>query len=85
MALTVSTMLVTLIGVLLLCKPISANWTGVGSCASMSAMVALSYTSTGATIFTDLALAVLPGIMIWKTLKTQRKVAVFILLSFGSV
>lgn len=86
LTLTMMTMLVTLIGVLLLCKPVSANWTGQGECASMSSMVALSYTSTASTILTDLALAVLPGIMLRNTvMKTRQKIGIFILLSFGSV
>lgn len=86
LGLTIATMLVTLIGVLLLCKPVSANWTGQGECASMSSMVALSYTSTASTILTDLSLAVLPGVMIWRTvMKTRQKIGIFVLLSFGSV
>lgn len=86
LGLTIATMLVTLIGVLLLCKPISANWTGEGQCAGSATLVALSYTSTAATIITDLSLALLPGVMIWNTLMDPRqKVLVIGLLSFGSV
>jgi hypothetical protein len=64
LALTIATFIVTLVGILLLCRPVSANWTGQGECAGMRSMVALSYTSTASTIVTDLALAILPGIMV---------------------
>lgn len=86
LGLTITTMFVTLIGVLLLCKPVSANWTGQGVCSSMRTMIALSYTSTASTILTDLSLAVLPGVMICRTaMKTRQKMGIFVLLSFGSV
>lgn len=86
--LTIATMLVTLIGVLLLCRPVSANWTGEGQCAGMSSMIALSYTSTGSTILTDLSLVVLPGVMVWRTAMNagpRKKLAIIALLSFGSM
>lgn len=85
LGLIIATMLVTLIGVLLLCQPISANWTGEGHCAGSATMIALSYTSTATTILTDLALAILPGVMVWNTIMdTRQKISVCLLLSFGS-
>lgn len=86
LGLTIATMLVTLIGVLLLCRPVSANWTGEGECAGQSTLIALSYTSTASTIVTDLSLAVLPGFMVWNSMMDARqKVSICILLSFGSM
>lgn len=86
LGLTIATMLVTLLGVLFLCRPVSANWTGEGECAGASTLVALSYTSTASTIVTDLSLAVLPGFMIWGSLMDPRqKILVCVLLSFGSM
>lgn len=86
LGLTVATCIVTFVGVLLLCRPVSANWTGKGECASMSSMVALSYTSTAATIGTDLACAVVPAMMLWNTQMTRhKKLSVMVLLSFGSM
>lgn len=86
LALTIATFIVTIVGILLLCKPVSANWDGQGQCAGMSSMVALSYTSTASTIVTDLSLAILPGIMVMGTpMKLLQKLSVVGLLSFGSV
>lgn len=86
LALTIVTFLVTFIGILLLCTPISGNWTGEGKCASMETMVALSYTSTAATITTDLACVAVPSVMLWNVqMKKSKKISVFILLSFGSM
>lgn len=86
LGLTIATMLVTLVGVLLLCRPVSANWTGEGECAGSSTLVALSYTSTASTIITDLSLAVLPGFMVWSTIMDPRqKIFICLLLSFGSM
>ncbi|KAI3399779.1 hypothetical protein diail_5575 [Diaporthe ilicicola] len=86
LGLTISTFIVTIVGILLLCKPVSANWTGQGQCAPMSSMVALSYTSTASTIVTDLSLAILPGVMVFGTpMKLIQKLSVVGLLSFGSV
>ncbi|KAH8661972.1 hypothetical protein BX600DRAFT_437403 [Xylariales sp. PMI_506] len=85
------TFLTTFIGVLLLCHPVEANWNtaliteGKATCASMSAMIGLSYTSTAASIATDLACAVLPGVILWRTqMKLTTKISVSIILSFGS-
>lgn len=92
LVLTISTFLVTLIGVLLLCQPVSANWDtsllaeGKGKCLGMGTMIALSYTSTASTILTDMACAVFPGVMLYRTqMPRGRKISVGILLSFASV
>ncbi|KAB8292962.1 hypothetical protein EYC80_007326 [Monilinia laxa] len=77
--------------ILLLCRPVAANWNtsliteGKGSCSGMGTMIALSYTSTASTILTDLACAVFPGIMLYRTqMPTRRKIQVGLLLSFAS-
>ncbi|KAK1996009.1 hypothetical protein LX36DRAFT_638740 [Colletotrichum falcatum] len=92
LALTVATFFTTFIGVLLLCRPVEANWNqslikeGRGECSSVKAMLALSYTSTAATIATDLACAVLPAIILWQTqMKLSTKIVVSTILSFGSL
>ncbi|RAL64750.1 hypothetical protein DID88_001781 [Monilinia fructigena] len=91
LTLTICTFLVTLIGILLLCTPVAANWDtslitdGKGSCSGMGTMIALSYTSTASTILTDLACAVFPGVMLYRTqMPTRRKIQVGLLLSFAS-
>ncbi|QDS69319.1 hypothetical protein FKW77_003268 [Venturia effusa] len=86
LGLTIATFFVTFVGILLLCQPVSGNWTGEGRCASMQTMIALSYTSTASTITTDLACVVVPGAMLWNVqMKLAKKFSVFILLSFASI
>lgn len=86
LSLTLMTFVATFVGVLLLCRPISGNWTGKGQCTGMSTMVALSYFSTASTILTDLSLAILPGVMVWGTpMNVRQKILIVALLSFGSM
>ncbi|WQF81604.1 hypothetical protein CDEST_06618 [Colletotrichum destructivum] len=92
LGLTIATFFTTFIGILLLCRPVEANWNqsliaeGRGECSSMSAMLGLSYTSTASTIATDLACAVLPAIILWQTqMKLSTKIVVSTILSFGSL
>lgn len=92
MALTIVSWITTFIGILLLCRPVKANWdksivlAGEGSCAPDSAMIGLSYFSTATTILTDLVCAVLPAIVLWQTqMKLKMKIVVASLLSFGSL
>ncbi|KAK2029944.1 hypothetical protein LX32DRAFT_638591 [Colletotrichum zoysiae] len=91
LGLTVASFLTAFIGVLMLCRPVEANWNqsliaeGRGECSSVTSMLALSYTSTAATIATDLACAVLPAIILWQTqMKLSTKIVVSTILSFGS-
>ncbi|KAJ4344379.1 uncharacterized protein N0V89_012119 [Didymosphaeria variabile] len=82
----------TFIGVLLLCRPVAGNWdsslvlSGEAKCASMDAMIALSYTSTASTIVTDLACAVLPAFLLSRMqMALKSKILVGVLLSFASL
>ncbi|WYZ34043.1 hypothetical protein EsH8_I_000319 [Colletotrichum jinshuiense] len=91
LGLTIATFFTTFIGILLLCRPVEANWDasiiaeGRGECSSVTAMLGLSYTSTASTIATDLACAVLPAIILWQTqMKLSTKIMVSTILSFGS-
>ncbi|KAH6646008.1 hypothetical protein BKA67DRAFT_541001 [Truncatella angustata] len=92
LAIIIGNYLTTFIGILSLCQPVEANWNtsliaeGRATCAGMSAMIGLSYTSTACSIATDLACAVLPGVILWRTqMKLSTKISVTILLSFGSL
>ncbi|KAI9643601.1 hypothetical protein NHQ30_008223 [Ciborinia camelliae] len=92
LGLTIANFFVTFIGILLLCRPVAANWDttlvaeGKGTCSGMGSMIALSYTSTACTILTDLACAVFPGVMLYRTqMPLGRKISVGLLLSFASV
>lgn len=88
----VGTFLATIIGILLLCKPVEANWNtslvleGKATCVSMDTMVGLSYFSTASSIATDLACAILPAFLVWNMqLRKSAKIGVCVLLSFGSL
>ncbi|PQE24005.1 Integral membrane protein [Rutstroemia sp. NJR-2017a WRK4] len=88
----VLTFIATLVGILLLCDPVKANWEtslvaeGKATCRPMSVMIALSYMSTASTIITDMACVILPAFLLWKTqMKAQAKWSVLGLLSFASV
>ncbi|QSZ31439.1 hypothetical protein DSL72_001004 [Monilinia vaccinii-corymbosi] len=92
LAITICTFVATLTGVLLLCRPVSANWDGLlleegkGKCEGMDVIVALSYTSMVCTILTDTAFALFPGVMLYKSqMPLARKIQVGLLLSFASV
>ncbi|KAK1988214.1 hypothetical protein LZ30DRAFT_700019 [Colletotrichum cereale] len=83
---------ITFVGTLLYCSPTYAMWTpsmllsGEGTCGSVDVFVAIGHVATSSTIVTDLALVVVPAIILWKTqMKRQTKFQVFGLLSFASV
>ncbi|OTA76412.1 hypothetical protein M434DRAFT_38854 [Hypoxylon sp. CO27-5] len=91
LALSISSFLLTVISSLTMCHPIEANWDvnlkydGKAKCSSSAVIAGISYTSTSITIATDIACAILPGIILWKTqLRPRTKVMVTLLLSFGS-
>jgi hypothetical protein len=83
---------ITFIGTLLYCRPVSAIWSpqlimsGKGSCAPVDTFIIIAHTATVSTIVTDLALVVVPGVILWNTqMKKQAKLQAFGLLSFASV
>ncbi|KAF0324817.1 glucose dehydrogenase, partial [Colletotrichum asianum] len=91
LGLIIATFLTTFIGILLLCRPVEANWDasliadGRGECSPVTSMLGLSYTSTASTIATDLACAVLPAIILMQTqMRLSTKIMVATFLSFGS-
>jgi hypothetical protein len=84
--------LITFIGTLLYCQPVRAVWTpqlilsGKGYCAPTETFIIIAHTATVSTILTDLALVVVPGVLLWETqMKRQAKVQAWALLSFASV
>ncbi|OAG02808.1 uncharacterized protein CC84DRAFT_1098035 [Paraphaeosphaeria sporulosa] len=83
---------ITFIGTLLYCQPVRAVWTpmlilsGEGYCASTETFIIIAHTATVSTILTDLALVVVPGVLLWETqMKRQAKFQAWALLSFASV
>ncbi|ETS77734.1 hypothetical protein PFICI_09796 [Pestalotiopsis fici W106-1] len=91
-AIVIANYLTTFIGVLTLCHPLSgrpgAKTYREGSfvCSGLDAMIGLLYTSTACSIATDLACAVLPGIVLWRTeAKMKTKIWGTLLLSVSSL
>lgn len=92
LAITWASFLITFIGTLAYCQPVRAIWlpqlilSGEGTCASVDTFVIIGHVATVSTIATDLALVVVPAIILWNTqMKKQAKLQAFGLLSFASV
>jgi hypothetical protein len=92
LGITWASFFITFIGTLTYCRPVSAVWnpmlviTGKATCASVETFVVIGHTATVSTIVTDLALVVVPAIILWNTqMKKQAKLQAFGLLSFASV
>ncbi|KAI0020501.1 hypothetical protein F4780DRAFT_361986 [Xylariomycetidae sp. FL0641] len=88
MAITAATSLVGFVGVLSVCRPISANWnvTSPGHCADPSVITGINYMVSASSILTDWSCALLPVLMLWKAqMRTEVKVSVGIVLGLGAV
>ncbi|KAF9699838.1 hypothetical protein EKO04_002336 [Ascochyta lentis] len=92
LAVTWASFLITFLGTLLYCRPVRAIWTpalvlsGKGTCAPVDTFVIIGHVATVSTIATDLALVVVPAVMLWNTqMKRQAKFQAFGLLSFASI
>jgi hypothetical protein len=92
LAVTWASFFITFIGTLLYCSPVNAIWTpmlvisGKATCAPVQTFVIIGHTATVSTILTDMALVVVPGIILWNTqMKRQAKLQAFGLLSFASI
>jgi hypothetical protein len=92
LAITWASFFITFIGTLTYCQPVEAIWTpalvisGKGKCAPVDTFVIIGHVATVSTILTDLALVVVPAIILWNTqMKRQAKLQAFGLLSFASV
>lgn len=89
---TWASFLITFLGTLLYCRPVRTIWTlslaisGEGTCAPVETFVIIGHVATVSTIATDLALVVVPAVMLWNTqMKRQAKIQAFGLLSFASM
>ncbi|KAH8717022.1 hypothetical protein GQ44DRAFT_742103 [Phaeosphaeriaceae sp. PMI808] len=92
LAVTWASFFITFIGTLTYCRPVRSIWTpqlilsGKGTCAPVDTFVIIGHVATVSTILTDLALVVVPAIILWNTqMKKQAKLQAFGLLSFASV
>ncbi|KAF1358600.1 hypothetical protein EJ07DRAFT_166838 [Lizonia empirigonia] len=84
--------LVTFLGTLLYCQPVRSLWTlaliisGEDHCAPADVFLIIAHTATVSTILTDMALVIVPAIILWNTqMKRQSKIQAFGLLSFASL
>lgn len=75
---------VVIIGLFLICRPISAAWGHPGKCSPTVVIASLGYlVSTGAVV-TDWTCAILPGFMLYRTnMKTSMKILITIILGLG--
>lgn len=92
LAITWASFFITFIGTLFYCRPVRSIWTptlvlsGEGKCAPVGTFVIIGHVATVSTILTDMALVVVPAIILWNTqMKRQAKLQAFGLLSFASV
>lgn len=92
LAVTWCSFMITFVGTLLYCSPVRAIWTptlilsGAGSCAPVDTFVVIGHVATVSTIVTDLALVIVPGVLMSQTqMKRQAKIQAWGLLSFASV
>lgn len=92
LGITWASFFITFLGTLLYCQPVNTIWTpalalsGEGKCAEVSTFVIIGHVATVSTIVTDLALVVVPAIMLWNTqMKRSSKIQAFCLLSFASM
>ncbi|KAF2994474.1 hypothetical protein E8E13_000630 [Curvularia kusanoi] len=92
LGLTWASFLVTFIGTITYCNPTRSLWTpslilsGKGECAAPEVFLIIAHTATVSTIVTDMALVVVPALILWNTqMKRQSKIQAFALLSFASL
>lgn len=87
LGITWAAFVVALVGILVGCQPISANWEdATGKCSSKLTLATLTYTITATALFTDMAIVVLNATVLWKTMMPRSsKVQVFCFMSFASL
>ncbi|KAJ4318025.1 hypothetical protein N0V84_007079 [Fusarium piperis] len=75
---------VGIIGLFLICRPISAAWGHPGKCSPAIVSASLGYVVSTGALVTDWTCAILPGFMLYKTnMKTSMKVLLTIILGLG--
>ncbi|KAH6647892.1 hypothetical protein BKA67DRAFT_662639 [Truncatella angustata] len=79
--------LVGFIGMLTVCRPITAQWeAGSGTCAPRSVIIALNYVISAGAIVTDWACAIVPAFILWNAqMRRNVKLSVGIVLGLGSL
>ncbi|KAH6876581.1 hypothetical protein B0T10DRAFT_532644 [Thelonectria olida] len=79
--------LIVIIGLLTMCRPISAGWDGsVGKCSPPIVITSLSYLVSAAAVATDWTCAILPGFMLYRAqMKRATKISISVILGLGVV
>lgn len=87
LGITWAAFIVALVGILMGCEPISANWeNATGKCSSKLTLATLTYTITATALFIDLAMVVLNAAVLWKTMMPRSsKIQAFSFMSFASL
>ncbi|KAM0193397.1 hypothetical protein ACHAPI_007712 [Fusarium lateritium] len=85
-ALTVVATIAVVIGCLVGCRPIAANWGHDGKCSPYQLMAAFGYLMSSAAVVTDWVCAVLPIFMLYKSqMKATTKVSVGVVLGLAAL
>ncbi|KAF4458853.1 hypothetical protein FALBO_14397 [Fusarium albosuccineum] len=77
---------IVVIGLMAICRPISAMWTGKGECSAPVVITSLSYFVSATAVLTDWICAILPAVMLYKAqMKKATKISISIILGLGVV
>ncbi|KAM5344028.1 hypothetical protein ACJ41O_012565 [Fusarium nematophilum] len=73
-----------IIGLFLICHPISAAWGRPGKCSPTVVIASLGYLVSAGAVVTDFSCAILPGFMVYKAnMKMSTKISITIVLGLG--
>ncbi|KAK2694663.1 hypothetical protein QWA68_005442 [Fusarium oxysporum] len=86
LAMAVICAMIVFTSLFVLCKPLSATWTGDGKCSPPSALAILACFVSASSILTDIICAALPALMLYKAqMKLATKVSISMVLGLGAL
>lgn len=86
LAMAVICAMIVFISLFVLCKPLSATWTGDGKWSPPSALAILVCFVLASSILTDIICAALPALMLYKAqMKLATKVSISMVLGLGAL
>ncbi|KAI3576205.1 hypothetical protein IWW34DRAFT_808118 [Fusarium oxysporum f. sp. albedinis] len=86
LAMAVICAMIVFISLFVLCKPLSATWTGDGKWSPPSALAILACFVSASSILTDIICAALPALMLYKAqMKLATKVSISMVLGLGAL
>jgi hypothetical protein len=86
LAMAVICAMIVFISLFVLCKPLSATWTGDGKCSPPSALAILACFVSVSSILTDIICAALPALMLYKAqMELATKVSISMVLGLGAL